>query len=652
MTSLATTDLADFLRLPDTVQNEVRNWEKLLATIQPPIMLALRGVATQLGVSYECAREKYYAWRRARKDDATSAWRVLINHAKAPARRSLDPLFLEWWCKLCQENSRSHLAAYREFVRRFRRGDDIPGIPHGTNRSKLPRGMTYENLMRHKPTKFETRAARIGRSAAADFRPKVLTDRKGLEVGRRRMWDDMWHDFKVSYVGQRAPRRLIQLHGHDLASACQFIRGMKPMIEDPETGGKLYFKNDEVLFLMAAAYTEFGYHPDGTIEMMEHGTTTVREEIERKLFDLTKGKITFDRGGIEGAAAFAGQYAGRSKGNFRFKASLESLGNLIHNETANLLAFPGQTGSNSRLNLPEELAGRERHAITLELALLALPPELRVKLRLPFLECNEAMRLVNEVMERINRRTEHELQGWIECGHVTTDLILPVGDGTSVISQERYLSLDTAQRAAIDAIASPAVRKLSPREVFDAGRKRLIRFRSEQIAFLLKDVQGGECTVGDDHLITIQNQEVSPSPIHYEAHTRPAGTKFRYVVNPFTPGVIYLFDARGAWMGTEQEWGRTAHDDIEGLHAQMGRAAHIEKQLLAPLAARGREITQQRLADSQNNIAVLEAHANPPLTPAEKEVAAIRKKYGAGSGAGDDLLDALCSHKQPKDKQT
>ena len=44
------------------------------------------------------------------------------------------------------------------------------------------------------------------------------------------------------------------------------------------------------------------------------------------------------------AAAYTGAYAGRGKGNFRFKAALESSGNRIHNDLADQALIPGQTG--------------------------------------------------------------------------------------------------------------------------------------------------------------------------------------------------------------------------------------------------------------------------------------------------------------------
>jgi hypothetical protein len=78
-------------------------------------------------------------------------------------------------------------------------------------------------------------------------------------------------------------------------------------------------------------------------------------------------------------------------------------------------------------------------------AIAALPANIVAQLRLPFLEVNQAKWLVNEIMERINRRTDHDLEGWIECGNIVTDLLVP---GVGVIPAAHYLSLPADRRAA------------------------------------------------------------------------------------------------------------------------------------------------------------------------------------------------------------
>lgn len=597
-------EIPEFLALPAEVRSEIEMWVEQLAAVTKPIQKSLADVAARMGCSLKTARRKYDAWRRARH------WRALINRSKVSLRedRGLDPEFITWWQGLCKQNGRKCAPAYREFVRRYKAGEDIPGIPVAVrqDRRHLPTGYGYDNLMRHRPSDFELTAARIGRSASADFRPKIFTTRLGLAVGQRFVFDDLWHDFKVVTLGQRRPMRLLQLHALDLFSACNFARGLKPRLEDEATGKSVGLKENEMLFLIAHVLAEYGYHPDGCALMVEHGTAAIREALEKLLFDLTAGRVLVERSGIEGAAAFAGQYGGVSKGNFRFKAALESSGNLIHNETANIIRFPGQTGSNSRINKPEELHGRERHADTLLKALAALPPERATLLRLPFLEVNQAKWLVEEIMERINQRTEHDLEGWLDAGLTTMDFSIP---DIGIITAQKFLSLPADKQAALQAIATPCPRKLSPREVFDQGRANLVRLRPEQTAMLLRDVAGREVTVGRDHLIQFEDETIATEPLRYLAHHFAPGDKFTAVVNPMSPHTAHLFSARGGWIGVVDSWGAIRRDDTAGLARQLGAARKVEAELLAPLAATGAAQIKQRIDDAQHNADVLGADA-------------------------------------------
>jgi len=628
-------ELAEFMQLPAEVRTEIELWLKELSRVAKPIQKSLAAAAARMGVSLKTARRKYDTWRAARRF-GSSHWRSLINRSKVPEDRKLDREFIAWWQGLCNQNGRKCAPAYKEFVRIFLAGEPIPGIEVTVSRQKLPLGYSYDNLIRYRPARFELIAARLGRSAAAGFRPKVFTSRVGLAVGQRIIFDDLWHDFKVVTLGQRRPMRLLQLHAHDLFSACNFARGLKPRLEDEATGRNVGLKENEMLFLVAHVLAEFGYHPDGCVLMAEHGTAAVRDDLEKLLFDLTMGRVTVERGGVEGLSAFAGQYGGARKGNFRFKASLESSGNLIHNETGNLIQFPGQTGSNSRVNKPEDLHGRERHAEALMKAMTALPPERARHLRLPFLEVNQAKWLVDEIMERINQRTDHDLEGWLDAGLTTMDFELP---DIGRISAQKFFAMDTERQNVIQKVAKPVPRKLSPREVFDLGRSRLIRLRPEQTAMLLRNVAGREVTVGRDHLISFEDEAISPEPLRYLAHHFAPGDKFTIVVNPMSPHTAHLFNARGGWVGVIDAWQTVRRDDVEGLKRQMGAARKIEAELLAPLAATGAKLIQQRLDDAQHNAEVIGG-------PSRRHQTNLKKFTGTAAAFSGPVAPPGSSHDQ------
>ena len=619
-------DLTAWMKLPAHVRDDVERWVDALSAVTRPIGDSIERVAARLGVSAATARRKYDLWRRGGK-----SWTALVDGRAGVVESGtlvtgLSREFVEYWRGLCLGNGRKYRPAYREFVRQWFAGLPIPGMPLDlqADRTQIPRGYTYDNLLRHKPDNHAVRAARIGRSAASDLRPKTFTTRVGLEVGQRYIFDDMWHDFEIVVMGQRGARRLLQLHAHDLFSACQFARGFQPRIKDPDTGQSVVLGGDAMLFLLADVLGGTGFHPMGVILMVELATAAITDWQEELLYNLSGGLITVERTGSTNASAFAGQYTGRSKGNFRFKASLESSGNLIHNETADLLAFPGQTGSNARLNCPEELHGRERKAEALVRAIAQLPPSVAMQLRQPFLELNAAIHMVNQVMERINQRTDHDLEGWIEAGLTTVDYQVP---GVGLLPAESVLALDAHRRAAIDAVGTPIPRRLSPREVFERGSRRMTKLRPEQVAAMLIRAQSRTVTVRN-HLLEFEDSSISPSPLRYLAHHWQNGEEFSVVVNPFGPDKAYLFDAKGRWIGTAEAWQTVARVDTQGLHEQIGRAAKIERQLLDQVASAASAQTQRRLSETKHNIGVLREHLKATGQLSVEADAALQDQFG------------------------
>ncbi|HIV08780.1 MAG TPA: hypothetical protein IAC79_01525, partial [Candidatus Spyradenecus faecavium] len=113
-----------------------------------------------------------------------------------------------------------------------------------------------------------------------------------------------------------------------------------------------------------------------------------------------------------------GLWAGRPRGNFRFKARLEGSHSLVHNE---LGAVRGQVGY-TRDNAPESLYAMDKAEGALLRACATLAqadPGLPERLRWPYIPYADYAALVAEAVARINDRTEHALEGWEEQGFVT-----------------------------------------------------------------------------------------------------------------------------------------------------------------------------------------------------------------------------------------
>lgn len=462
-----------------------------------------------------------------------------------------------------------------------------------------PRGWSLRNLMRYAPTQYELKAARIGRSAAKEHAPLVYTTRKNYYVGQFYVWDDIWHDQEVVDLDQKKRGRPLEFHGLDLASACKFTWGSRTRVETEFKHEGL--KSSDFRFVLTAGLTGIGYHSTrGTTLLVEKATASIPEEVRRMLFDATNGMIRVADGGMEGAAAHGGQWAGRSKGNFRFKAALESLGNLIHNELAYL---PAQVGMD-RDHCPEEMNdggrlidpstgkaltsfGRNKYTDSLLAAfseLMETAPE-----RAQWIEWDrctiQQFRLVcEEVYARINRRTKHDLEGW----------------------DERYVP---------DPLGG--MRRMSPHEVFAPGRRALKPISIETTALLLGTSGGVERTVIGNK-IAVHDGSISGDELRFNAvGVLPDREKFLTVVNPFDPSRLFCFDSKDRFVAVLPRIVSVDRSDIEAVHRAMGAAARNETQLLAPLVRRHNAKARLRAAKSAHNAAVL--GNDTPADHAERE---------------------------------
>jgi hypothetical protein len=621
-------------RLPHVGQSDAARWHEALAKISPPIGRALETIATQFGVSYQTARRKYDAWR-------ANGITGLVNNsihpdfAKGDATQ-IQPDTIQYYRRLCIENGRKCRPAFRRLVREYFSGADIPGLTPGAVRTNiLPRGWTYSNFQRFAPTPFEIKAARQGLRAAADFRPLVYTSRKEMHFFEELQFDDVWHDVDCSLLERLQRVRPQQLGSMEVLSACLFEWCIKPRIRRDDDTRTSLGPND-LLYLLAAIFGKYGHHPLGTRLNFEAGTATPPDGAIDLIHRLSGGQVKCRIGACTGQAAFLGQYPGQSKGNFRTRALIESFWNLTHNETADRLQFPGQTGANSRINAPDDLHGRARAQDLILRALPALPARVVETLRQPMPEFNQACRAISEINERMNQRgimpgTEHAIEGFVEAGLVTTDFDVP---GLGLISrpdfEARLNGRSPAEKDAIIALCTPRARKLSPREVFDQRRSELKPWRREAIAQLLYPARLPDPVfVGKDHLVTFQDQDLSPEPLRFLAHHFTPGDAFEAVCNPMVNDLLFIYDARpshkGAWLGVLQPWGRASRADVAATKARISEAEQIKHQLLAPLAQLGDRLARQRADDLEHNNAALEESQSATADAESAARSALRK---------------------------
>jgi hypothetical protein len=564
------TDLAP---LTDAARLDLHHWrgiiEPLLAA-EHGVVAMIRQAAAETGEPEGTIRRKYYAVKK-------QGMAALIDRRALPSPNSqlstINSSDRELLRTYVERNQRCSEAGIRALRRDWRRGvvnTDTPLDP----RTGYPRGWSPRNLARYAPSRFELRVARIGRSAAASERRLVYTTRRDLWVGSHYLFDDIWHDHFVNCLARRLSGRPMEFHALDLFSANKFAWGMRVRTEAAD--GKMeHLKEADMRFLLACVLGGYGYSQRGTVLVAEHGTAAIPAWLEELIHNETGGLITVARSGMEGAAAAAHQYAGRSKGNFRFKAALESLGNLIHNEMA---ALPGQTGLD-RDHRPEQLHGLLKYNDALLMAVAQLPPERAEMLQWPLLTLQQFLAVAGEIYERINAREDHDLEGW-DMHHVP----------------DRRTGL---------------MRRLAPREVWRAGARQLTRLRPEAVAMILVRDSGTE-RIARRGMFELADAEITGDLLRFDARDLTDREKYLTVLNPYAPDTLYAFDSRGRYVAACPRIHSVNRADVEAVQRECGAAAKAETERLVPFRARHLAAGREKRDMHRNNARIL---AGDPVTP-------------------------------------
>jgi len=669
-------DLAEFGNLPPSVRNEVDDWLKLLAKVTKPIQRSLEAAARQMGVSAKTARKKFDDFRKGCvKGDRVfepGDWRVLINYSKVPAVESaLTPEFIEWFKQQAEKNKRKTRPQYRQFVKAWREGKEIPGLDNSLPRHCPPPGVGYDNLMKKIRDEFSKLAMRRGLGVAvAKCGPQIFSTRANLWVGSHIMIDDMWHDNFVVFGRQIV--RVLELDALDVFSGKLLTHGTKPRFRRDD-GTMDGLKEKFAGLLVTGLFFNEGYSPRGTIVLAELGTAALEERIARILFDRTGGLIRLRENGItgqeqailtgrmyeNGSRKIVGQ-RGQGKGNPRFKAALESLRNLKHNE---LGALQGQTGKDSD-HRPEQTHGqlKECEDLLKAMAVMALKNPARARqLQLTLMDYHaDFCPLLIDVYREINDRTWHDLEGWHAAGNVIVELN-DAGNWTRAENLLPAKSDALMMLAQADPKNYLRQRKLSPTEVYQRGRGDLLKLPMFVVGEILGDDHAREdMTVKGAYFNEISDRELSPEPMRFESvvltpdgerRQLPDG-KYKTFINPFDPRWLFVHDANDVCLGIAPIVERIDRGDDKQLQQAFGNRARRMEELLKPIRARHAQTVREETKRVEHNARVLDT--SKPFTPQEIERAEFVKEHGPDAAAaltakeegaetstGDDFLNAL-----------
>jgi hypothetical protein len=287
-------EMTDFGELPQAAREDVRLWLGILgqfakAQSKSAAIATLRAQGHSQGTLYR-------KLARFRED----GWRGLVNatRLKKVETLKLPPPFVDFWQAHVEENQRKIAPAYRSLFADFLlAGKSIPGygdwraIWHAEHEhwampdqcpyrayDNTPRGWGYRNLLRYAPDIYQLTAARIGTGAASQYLPSVPTTRVGLELGQFYVVDDMYHDLRVNFVGNRAAQIPLELGALELLSGHYCVWGIKP-VREREDGTREHLRASYMRYLLAHLLCRVGMHPDGCTIVGEHGTAKVDTDL-------------------------------------------------------------------------------------------------------------------------------------------------------------------------------------------------------------------------------------------------------------------------------------------------------------------------------------------------------------------------------------
>lgn len=645
---------------PD-LRDHVRVWRAAFQQVGmiKPIAAYFEALARYTGSTAGTAKRHYYACQ------AAGSWHPLVPKNKLP-RPALDCRtnhreFRAHLIKIVEEQQRNNRTAFRKLRAQWRNREIIPGYTDLPGYPSQPVGWSDRNLDKivgEETNKARLNSIRLGVSSKTnDLLPQVFTTRVGLYPGAVYQIDDMRHDNFVTVGKSTAPCRVDELGALDLFSGCRFKWGAKPRIINEQTGKENVILEADMRFFVAGILSDIGYSTRGTMFMVENATAAIQEDVERILYDASGGLIRVDRQAIEGKQQALTQYWGGTEGgNFRAKASLESVHNLIHNDLSHL---PLQTGKNKE-SRPVTTNRQLQYITRIVKGIMAKAPERLDLLKLPTIDFHtQFIPLLHDYYTHgFNSRTDHNLQGWAELGHLVTEYTTLPGS-ENFLSAAQFLALpDTSQTIISQAAQNDPKtwtrkRNLSPAEVWQPALGGMLKLPDYILGDILRrDLAREEKVKGS--FFKFRDQSTTDIEHIYEARIYtpegavrelPHGEKFQVFANPFSPRWLQVHNARGQYLGKCELYKRVQPLNLDAFHdanpweertsirsAELNRAAGDKHARIAEQHEGMRHRHTERVTTSQDlrefNRKVI---AGAPVTDAE--IAAARSVSGHKANA-------------------
>ncbi len=574
------------------------------------------------------------------------AWRrdgelALVDKRKVrlPGKRSR---WLQAYMRYTENDQRTSLGGWRRLMADFRSGMMIEGVgdwrvvwteeypnqpvPARCPPEWTPRGAQYCTLQRAAAgdagRAFALAASRQGMQAALPYLLPVLRTRIGLMPGQVYEFDDKWHDVEVLYEGQPRPVRGLEFAAYDVASAMKIAYSLRPRLAQAD-GRRDSLKEREFRWLLAHILTDIGFHRSGCRLVVEHGTTAIRDEQERRIKAIPEyGRlISIERSGIVSEQVHAGYFKGDGGGNFRMKALTESSHRRDHDALAML---PGQAGKDPE-SKPESHEALVRYTMTVVKAAASLPERTRALLSLGMLTWPAYVSAYGAIQAGLADDWEHALEGW-EPETRTVVEWRPSATAGEWHSIDDLLAMSEAERGAVAAFLSvhpdcKRARPMSRREAWQSGQAALVRIPVQEMPMLLMPEDSRRAHVGRDGLIRIHDRYLGRDEQLYHARIEtalgyqaalPPGREVDLFINPFHPQHVWLVDPdSGRMLGMAPRYDRAARYDRDAIVRALGdRSADLASKVL-PVRGRHQDEAEARAAAMARNARVLDGSLRP-----------------------------------------
>ena len=594
----------------------------------------MRQLADQGVAPFGTIRRKFYAYMA----DGAAA---LVDRRRVKTMTAQNP-WIECYMTYVENDKNTSVNGYRRMMADFRAGRPMAGavgtwremwmrehpgvpVPAECPLDWTPHGATYANLQavcKLNPNYyFNIAATRQGRKAAGGYVLPVLTSRVGLAVLAKVEYDDVWHNIDIMLGGKVV--QPLEFAGYDVASGYKCSSIMKPRFARAD-GVRDNLKEQQFRFLFAYDHIVRGFHRGGIEDIVEHGTTAIRANVEKQIKSIPGmgDLITIRRSGILSEQVHAGLFIGNGGGNFKMKALCEGAHNILHNRTAHLLGNRGRDAA----HLHESQAALVKYEERLMAAAAKLPESFALKLQAGLMTFEEYGAAFRQIEAALMNDPEHKLEGW-DSKTVAEWRLSPTSNEWHAWSELEAMSPD--ERTAIAAVVgrSAQLRRVRPMSRFEAYREGLKSGEIVRVddwylpSFMDWERDAIEVSVRKNGLIGFKDALLyGRDEMLYRAavktragwiQTLAPDTRVSALFNPMMPEKIWLIDrGDGHTLGTCALYNRAPAYDRHAIEIAMGDQAHDLAEKVLPIRGRHQAEAEARAERMANNLRVMKEAAN------------------------------------------